>query len=102
MIGLGIWEATINTMFFRGTGRVTVSDRNGEYDFKLEIVGENTPEFKISEITESGNTLSAVAECDMFKGKKIPVTATFEGDTVTGTAKLPFIGNIKVRGHRVA
>ena len=102
MIGLGIWEASINTMLFRGTGRVTISDNNGEYDFKLEIVGENAPEFKISEVTESGNTLSAVAECDMFKGKKIPVSATFEGDTVTGTATLPFVGNIKIKGHRVS
>ena len=102
MIGLGIWEASINTMLFRGTGRVTISDRNGEYDFKLEIVGKNAPEFKISEVTESGNTLSAVAECDMFKGKKIPVSATFEGNTVTGTATLPFVGNIKIKGRRVS
>ena len=101
MIGLGIWEASINTMLFRGTGRVTISERNGEYDFKLEIVGENAPEFKISEVTESGNTLRAVAECDLFKGKKIPVTATFDKDIVVGTAKLPFIGNIKVKGHRI-
>ena len=44
MIGLGIWEASINTMFFRGTGRVTISDNNGEYDFRLEVIGENVPE----------------------------------------------------------
>lgn len=101
MIGIGKWEASINTMLFRGTGRVTISDKNGKYDFRLEIVGENIPEFKISEIVEDGNTLRAVAESDMFKGKKIPVTATFNGDTVVGTAKLPFIGNIKVNGYRI-
>ena len=101
MIGLGIWETQINTMFFRGTGRVTISDNNGEYDFRLEVIGENVPEFTVSDVTENGNTLSAVAQSDMFKGKKIPVTATFNGDKVIGTAKLPFLGNIKVRGHRV-
>ena len=72
MIGIGKWEASINTMLFRGTGRVTISDKNGQYDFKLEIVGEN-----------------------------VPVTATFDGDSVVGTAKLPFIGNIKLSGHRI-
>ena len=101
MIGIGKWEASINTMFFRGTGRVTISDNNGQYDFKLEIIGENVPEFTVSEIVEDGNTLRAVAESDMFKGKKIPVTATFDGHTVVGTAKLPLLGNIKLTGHKV-
>lgn len=101
MIGIGKWEAAINTMLFKGTGRVTINDNNGEYDFKLEIVGENIPEFTVTDVVEEGNTLRAVAESDMFKGKKIPVTATFDGDNVVGTAKLPFIGGIKVRGHRV-
>lgn len=101
MIGIGKWEASINTMLFRGTGRVTISDKNGQYDFKLEIVGENVPTFRVTDVVEEGNILRAVAESDMFKGKKIPVTATFDGDSVVGTAKLPFIGNIKLNGHRI-
>lgn len=101
MIGIGKWEASINTMLFRGTGRVTISDKNGQYDFKLEIVGENVPAFRVTDVVEEGNSLRAVAESDMFKGKKIPVTATFDGDSVVGTAKLPFIGNIKLSGHRI-
>lgn len=101
MIGIGKWEASINTMLFRGTGRVTISDKNGQYDFILEIVGENVPAFRVTDVVEEGNTLRAVAESDMFKGKKIPVTATFDGDSVVGTAKLPFIGNIKLSGHRI-
>ena len=101
MIGIGKWEASINTMLFRGTGRVTISDNNGQYDFKLEIVGENVPEFRVTDVVEDGNTLRAVAESDMFKGKKIPVTATFDGDSVVGSAKLPFLGNIKLHGHRI-
>lgn len=101
MIGIGKWEASINTMLFRGTGRVTISDKNGQYDFKLEIVGEKVPAFRVTDVVEEGNTLRAVAESDMFKGKKIPVTATFDGDSVVGTAKIPFIGNIKLNGHRI-
>lgn len=101
MIGLGIWEGSVNTMIFKGTGRVTVKDIGGKYDFKLEIIGEDTPEFTVYDVTENGNTLQAVAECDAFKGKKIPVTAVFEGDSVTGTVKLPFLGTIKLHGHKV-
>lgn len=101
MIGIGKWESSINTMFFRGTGRVTISDNNGQYGFKLEIIGENVPKFTVSDVVEDGNTLRAVAESDMFKGKKIPITATFDGDTVVGTVKLPLLGNIKLLGHKV-
>lgn len=101
MIGLGVWEGSINTMLFKGTGRVTIKDIDGKYDFKLEIIGEDVPEFTVFDVTESGNTLSAVAECDAFKGKKIPVTAVFDGNTVIGTVKLPFLGSIKLQGHKV-
>ena len=64
MIGIGKWEASINTMLFKGTGRVTIIDNNGKYDFKLEIVGENVPEFIVTDVIEEGNTLRAVAESD--------------------------------------
>lgn len=101
MIGLGIWEGSVNTMLFKGVGRVTIKDTDGKYDFKLEIIGENVPEFTVTQVTESGNTLTAVAECDAFKGKQIPVTATFDGDNVVGTVKLPFFGSIKLHGKRV-
>lgn len=101
MIGLGIWEASVNMMFFKGTGRITISKKNGGYDFKLDVVGEKAPDFKVYDVREEGNTLFAVAETELFPGKKIPMTASFDGDNVLGTAKIPLLGNIKVRGHRV-
>lgn len=101
MIGIGTWEASVNTMFFSGTGRATIGYADGKYDFKFEIIGESIPEIIIDNVEENGNTLTATAQCDLFKGKKIPVTAVFDGDRVTGIAKLPFVGNIKVTGHRV-
>lgn len=101
MIGLGTWEGSVNMMFFKGVGRVTIKDVDGKYDFKLEIIGEDVPEFTVSEVTEDGNTLHAVAQSDAYKGKKIPVTAVFDGDSVIGTVKLPIFGQIKIKGHRV-
>ena len=102
MIGLGTWEAPINTMIFKGTGRMTISDNSGEYDFKFELVGEQIPEIKISDVVEDGNTLTAVGECDLLKGKKVPVTVTFDGDTFSGLIKAPFIGRIKLNGKKIA
>lgn len=102
MIGIGTWEAPISTMVFKGTGRMTIADNNGEYDFKFEIVNEQIPEIRISEIVEDGNTLNAVGECDLLKGKKIPVSMTFEGDTFTGLIKAPLIGRIKLKGNKIA
>ncbi len=102
MIGLGTWEAPINTMIFRGTGRVTISDVNGEYDFKFELVGEQLPKITVKNIVEDGNTLNAVGECDAFPGKEIPVTVTFDGDTMSGFCKLPFVGKLKFNGKKIA
>lgn len=101
MIGIGTWEASVNTMFFSGTGRAAIIYTDGKYDFKFEVIGESVPEIIIDDVEENGNTLTATAQCELFKGKKIPITAVFDGDTVTGTAKLPFVGNIKVRGHKI-
>lgn len=102
MIGLGTWEAPINTMIFKGTGRMTISDNNGEYDFKFEIVGEQLPEIKVSNIVENGNTLTAIGECDLLKGTQVPVTITFDGDTFSGVIKAPFIGKLKLNGKKIA
>jgi hypothetical protein len=101
MIGLGTWEAPINTIAFRGIGRMIISDNNGEYDFKFEIPDVDIPEIVVSDIVEDGNTLTASAECDLVKGKKIPVSVTFEGDTLTGLIKIPFIGRVKLNGKRI-
>lgn len=103
MIGLGTWEAQINTMLFRGTGRVTISDVNGEYDFKFELVGEQLPKITVNDIEEDGDTLTAVGECEAFPGKEIPVSVTFnDDDTFLCVVKLPFVGKIKLNGNKIA
>lgn len=102
MIGLGTWEAPIKTMIYKGTGRMIISDVNGEYDFKFELVGDEIPEIRVSDVVEDGNTLTATAECDLLKGKKIPVSVTFDGDKMTGVVKAPFIGKVKLDGKKIA
>lgn len=102
MIGLGTWEAKINTMVFKGTGRVTISDVNGEYDFKFEIIGSDIPEIKVRDVVENGNTLTAIGETDLLRGKEIPVSVTFDGDTFSGIVKVPMIGRVKFAGNKIA
>ena len=103
MIGLGTWEAPINTMLFRGTGRVTISDVNGEYDFKFELVGEQLPKITVKDVEEEdGDTLTAIGECEAFPGKEIPVSVTFTDDSFVCTVKLPFVGKIKLSGNKIA
>ncbi|MEI6578606.1 MAG: hypothetical protein WCN92_04000 [Eubacteriales bacterium] len=103
MIGLGKWSCHVDTMFFRGEAFFTIKDNNGEYGWALDVPGVDVPEIVIRDITEDGNTLTAVANVDMLPGKDINITATFEGDTVEGLIKIPFIGKIKLKdGKKVA
>lgn len=102
MIGLGVWEAPISTIFYKGKGTMTISDNNGEYDFKFELTNQRLPEIRVSDINEDGNTLTLTGECDYLKGQKIPVTLTFDGDKFVGTLKAPIIGKIKIKGTKQA
>ena len=37
MIGLGKWACSVDTMFFSGDVVLNVVDKNGEYDFEIEL-----------------------------------------------------------------
>ena len=102
MIGLGTWEAPISTIVFKGTGIMTISEKNGEYDFRFEIVGKTLPEIKVDSIKEDGNTLTATGTCEALNIHNIPVSLTFDGDTFTGLVKVPMIGRVKVKGKKIA
>ena len=102
MIGLGTWEAPISTIVFKGTGIMTISEKNGEYDFKFEIVGKALPEIKVDNVIEDGSTLTATGTCEALNIHSIPVSLTFDGDTFTGLVKIPMIGRVKVKGNKIA
>ncbi len=100
MLGLGVWEVPVNSMFFKGTAKITVKDNNGEYDFKFEVPGFDVPEMDISNLKISGNTLSADATCDMLKGKMLHTEVTFDKDTCTGYLKGPMGIKISLNGKK--
>ena len=97
MIGLGKWSCRVDTMFFRGEAFFTIFDDNGKYGWSLDVPGIDVPEIEIKDVQEDGNTLTAVANVDLLPGKDIDITATFDGDTVEGLIKIPFIGKIKLK-----
>lgn len=102
MIGIGKWACNVDTMMFRGEGVLTIADNNGAYDFTVEAKGVKMPQYSIGNITEDGNTLSAIVTTPMLPGKEVPIELTFDGDTFTGFAKIPLLGKIKFKnGHKV-
>ncbi len=101
MLGLGMWEVPVNSMFFKGTAKITVIDNDGEYDFRFEVPGFNVPEMDISNLKISGNTLSADATCDMLKGNTLHVEVEFEETTCKGILHGPMGIKIKLNGTKV-
>ena len=103
MIGLGSWSVSIDTMMFRGNAVLTISDKDGAYDFAVQVDKlEKIPPYTIERVTEDGNTLEAVITTPLMSGKELLLSMTFDGDTLTGFAKVPLLGKIKLKnGHRV-
>lgn len=100
MIGLGIWEIPVNSMFYKGTVEITVKNKDGEYDFSFYVPGFNVPEMDISNVVVIGSTLSADATCEMLRGKNLHVDVDFDGDTCRGAVKGPMGVKIKLNGTR--
>lgn len=98
MIGLGKWQADVKSMFFSGTAILDITDNSGEYGMALELPGQNIdiPEIKILESEEDGDILNLKAEVSILPKKTIDVSLVFEGDTLNGSLKIPFIGKIKI------
>lgn len=79
-----------------------ISEINGEYDFKFELVGQKLPEIKISELSEDGDTLTGIGQSDLLKGQRLPFSLTFNGDTFSGFLKAPIVGKVKIKGKKIA
>ena len=103
MLGLGTWKFKVDTMFFRGDAKLIVAEKNGEYDITIDIPGETLPEIGFDNIQAEGNTVTGTARTDLLKGKDIPFSCTFEGDTANGLLKVPMLGKIKLNnGVKIA
>jgi len=99
MIGLGKWSYKVSTVFISGDVVLEVSDDNGAY--KVEVLSIETesdiPEFRFYDIVEEGNTLTGKGEVSMLPGSKLDLSMTFEGDTMNGFLKVPYVGKVKIK-----
>ena len=99
MIGLGIWEFQVDTMFYKGKAILTIT-HDGAYAIKVELPDMTSLVIAVADITEDGDTLNGTATTDMLKGKDIPCSVTFDGDEAEGVMKVPFIGKLKLKNGK--
>lgn len=103
MLGLGKWQCTVDNMFFQGKIFITISEKNGEYDFDFAIEGGTLPQITINEVTAEGNTITGKGTTAAMPGKELTATMTFTDDEhFEGGLKIPFLGTLKVKnGHKI-
>ena len=102
MIGIGKWKFNVDTMFYRGEAYLIISEKDGKPDIELDLPGQQVPDFAVSGLEYEGSTVTGMIQTSMLKGKDIPFSCTFEGDTANGFLKIPFIGKVKLNnGERV-
>lgn len=106
MIGIGKWEAEVNTFMFKAKGIVEIRDNGGQYEFIYDLPDKfKGAKIKYYDIREIGNdTLSGKGEISLLPGKVIEVQATFKGDRMTGFVKIPVMGGMTIQlrnGHRI-
>jgi len=103
MLGLGTWQFEVDTMFYRGRVLLMVGEKDGEYDISIDIPGMDVPDFKVVSIEAEDNTVTGAAQTDLLRGKDIPFSITFDGDTAEGYLKVPFMGKFTMRdGKKIA
>ncbi|MDR2687774.1 MAG: hypothetical protein LBB75_08465 [Oscillospiraceae bacterium] len=97
MLGLGTWEFNVDTMFYRGRVLLMVNEKDGAYDIGIDIPGMDVPAFEVASIEAEGNTVTGAARTDLLRGKDIPFSITFDGDSAEGFLKVPFMGKFTMR-----
>jgi len=103
MLGLGTWEFQVDTMFYRGKVLLMVGEKDGGYDIGIDIPGMDVPDFAITSLAAEDNTVSGTVQTSLLKGKDIPFSVTFEGETASGFMKVPFMGKLTMKdGKRIA
>ena len=100
MIGLGKWACIVNTMVFSGDVEFEIFDNNGEYGFNLNLPNVKVPDFKVKEVEEDDDTITATIETSLLEGKDITLVVTIDDDTFDGYIKVPFFGKVKLKNGR--
>ncbi len=96
MLGIGTWKIKVGNMFYNGEVTLRVFDNNGEYGFELIEPKMNAPTVEIKQLNTSGNHLSAVFTARELRGRDATIDLDFTQDTVSGKAKLPLVGTVKI------
>jgi len=97
----GKWACTIDSMLFRGEATVNIFEKDGNYDFELDISGIDIPEYTVKSVDIGENHLKAVIYIAML-GKNADLDIDFDDTSFSGIFKIPFIGKIKLKnGHRI-
>ena len=103
MLGLGTWEFNVDTMFYRGRVLLIVNEKDGAYDIGIDIPGMDVPAFEMKSIAVEDTTVTGTVQTDLLRGKDIPFSVTFDGDSAEGFLKVPFMGKFTMRdGKRIA
>lgn len=103
MVGIGKWVGSVNTIVFKGDVTVEIKDKDGEYEIDFELPEKfKNIEIRYYDVHAEGNTIKGKGEVTLLPGKEMEASVTFEGDTMTGVLKLPFLGNkeIKIKNGR--
>ncbi|MBQ8944326.1 MAG: hypothetical protein IJ050_07465 [Clostridia bacterium] len=102
MTALGLWEASIDTLFFKETGRVEIFDNNGEYGFRGVVRGFDLSKIEVISLKEEGGTIDAAVKTPLFPEKTVDIHIEIDGDALAGYAVLPVVGRVKIKnGHRI-
>jgi len=103
MIGLGTWKFSVDTMFYKGAAILDITNEDGEYAIKVDLPDMDGVEIAVKSAAADGDTLTGIAITEMLKGKDIPYSVTFDGDSASGFLKVPFLGKLKLEnGARAA
>ncbi|MFY9198440.1 MAG: hypothetical protein WBK75_01315 [Acutalibacteraceae bacterium] len=100
MVGIGKWQFSVNTIFYKGSAVLEIKDNNGKYAFNVEAPGmKKMPDYFINnvKVNEKTNTLLVTGGSDMLPGKEVEVRATFNGDRCDGYVKVPFLGKVAIK-----
>ena len=90
MVGIGKWIISVNTLFFKGDIVFEIKDKNGEYDIDFTPPEKfKNVSFRYYDLHEEENALCGKGEVSLLPGKVIEARATFNGDRMTSSVKLP-------------
>lgn len=105
MLGIGKWQARVDTLIFKSDVIIEVSNNDGEYEFKVDLGDTPVPGYEVIEVKQEGNdTLIGRGTIEVLPGKEITVRIHFiDNDHFEGELKVPMLGKVKLKdGHRIA